>query len=88
MLKENRSMEESRSSKGRFGKKRPCEKRTAHLALIQFESVLCDPAANVEKACRMIAEAAAQGADLVALPELFSTGYQLNIVGPRMPDLA
>ena len=40
MLKENRSMEESRSSKGRFGKKRPCEKRTAHLALIQFESVL------------------------------------------------
>ena len=88
MLKENRSMEESRSNEGRFGKKRSCEKRTAHLALIQFESVLCDPAANIEKACRMIAEAAAQGADLVVLPELFSTGYQLNIVGPRMPDLA
>ena len=71
MLKENRSMEESRSNEGRFGKKRSCEKRTAHLALIQFESVLCDPAANIEKACRMIAEAAAQGADLVVLPELF-----------------
>lgn len=62
--------------------------RTAHLALVQFESVLCDPAANAEKACRMIAEAAAQGADLVVLPELFSTGYQLNIVGPRIPELA
>lgn len=63
-------------------------KRTAHLALVQFESVLCDPAANTEKACRMIAEAVAQGADLVVLPELFSTGYQLNIVGPRIAELA
>ena len=63
-------------------------KRTAHLALVQFESVLCDPAANTEKACRMIAEAGAHGADLVVLPELFSTGYQLNIVGPRIVELA
>lgn len=63
-------------------------KRTAHLALVQFESVLCDPAANTEKACHMIAEAAAQGADLVVLPELFNTGYELNIVGPRIPELA
>lgn len=63
-------------------------KRTAHLALIQFESVLCDSAANTAKACGMIAEAAAQGADLVVLPELFSTGYQLNIVGPRISELA
>ena len=50
------------------------EKRTVHLALIQFESSLCNPEANTEKACRMIAEAAAQGADFVVLPELFSTG--------------
>lgn len=63
-------------------------KRTAHLALVQFESVLCDPVANTEKACRMIVEAAAQGADLVVLPELFSTGYELNIVGPHIPELA
>lgn len=63
-------------------------KRTARLALVQFESALCDPAANTEKACRMIAEAGAQGADLVIFPELFSTGYQLNIVGPRIVELA
>ena len=62
--------------------------RTVHLALVQFESVLCDPAANTQKACRMIAEAAAEGADLVVLPELFSTGYELNIVGPHVPELA
>ncbi len=64
------------------------ENRVARLALIQFESVLCDPAANTEKACGMIADAASQGADLVVLPELFSTGYELNIVGPRIPELA
>ena len=63
-------------------------KRTAHLALVQFESKLCDPVANTAKACVMIAEAAAQGTDLVVLPELFSTGYQLNIVGPRISELA
>ncbi|MEA5019764.1 MAG: nitrilase-related carbon-nitrogen hydrolase [Gordonibacter sp.] len=64
------------------------ENRVARLALIQFESVLCDPAANTKKACGMIADAASQGVDLVVLPELFSTGYELNIVGPRIPELA
>lgn len=62
--------------------------RVARLALIQFESVLCDPAANTATACALIADAAAQGVDLVVLPELFSTGYELNIVGPRIPELA
>lgn len=62
-------------------------KRTVHLALIQFESVLCDTVGNTAKACAMIKEAAAQGADLCVLPELFSTGYQLNVIGPRMPEL-
>ena len=66
----------------------PNETRSVHLALIQFESSLCNPEVNTEKACRMIAEAAAQGADLVVLPELFSTGYELNIVGPHVPELA
>lgn len=66
----------------------PKEQRVVHLALVQFESVLCDPKANTDKACRMIAEAAEQGADLVVLPELFSTGYELNIVGPHVPELA
>lgn len=62
--------------------------RPVRLALVQFESELCNTAANVEKACRMIEEAGGQDADLVALPELFSTGYQLNVVGPRITELA
>ncbi len=64
------------------------KKRVAHVALVQFESELCNPEANTAKACRMIAQAAAEGADLVVLPELFSTGYELNIVGPRITELA
>ncbi len=63
-------------------------KKEARLALVQFESALCEPAINTEKACRMIEEAGQQGADLVILPELFSTGYQLDIVGPRINELA
>ena len=58
------------------------ESRPVRLALIQFESELGNPAKNTERACQMIAEAAEAGADLVLLPELFSTGYQLNAIGP------
>lgn len=62
--------------------------RPVKLALVQFESALCDPAANAEKACRMISEAGEHNADLVVFPELFSTGYQLDVVGPRVSELS
>ena len=57
------------------------------IALIQFEGVLCDTAGNTAHACDLIEEAADKGADFVVLPELFSTGYNLDIVGPRLPEL-
>ena len=63
------------------------ESRPVRLALIQFEAELGYPAKNTERACQMIAEAAEAGADLVLLPELFSTGYQLNAIGPILGDL-
>ncbi len=62
--------------------------RPVRLALIQFESELCNTVANTDKACRMIEEAGGRGADIVVLPELFSTGYQLNVIGPRITELA
>lgn len=62
--------------------------RKLRLALIQFEGKLCDTRGNTSLACEQIAQAAAKGADMVVLPELFSTGYQLNVVGPRLPELA
>ena len=58
------------------------------IALIQFEGAICEVEANTAHACDLIAEAAGNGADLVVLPELFSTGYNLDIVGPRILDLA
>ena len=44
------------------------------IALIQFEGAICEVEANTAHAYDLIAEAAGNGADLVVLPELFSTG--------------
>ena len=45
------------------------------IAVAQLNSTVGDIAGNVEKAQRARAAAAAQGADLVAFPELFIAGY-------------
>jgi NAD+ synthase len=45
------------------------------IAVAQLNSTVGDIASNVEKAQRARAAAAAQGADLVAFPELFIAGY-------------
>lgn len=63
-------------------------KATINLALIQFESILGDPKANRQKAETMIREAAENGAELICLPELYTTGYNLDIIGPRITQLA
>lgn len=52
---------------------RPAEKLA--IAVAQLNSTVGDIAGNVEKAQRARAVAAAQGADLVAFPELFIAGY-------------
>ncbi|WEV45912.1 acyltransferase [Bifidobacterium sp. ESL0690] len=60
----------------------------AKIVLSQFESVLCDTKANVAKALKLIEAAGEQDADIIVFPELFSTGYQLDVVGPRITELA
>ena len=45
------------------------------LALIQLEIENADVESNVTRAAFAIADAAARGADLVALPEIFNVGY-------------
>lgn len=64
---------------------------TVHVAVVQAAPVLFDRAATVEKAARLIRDAAAQGAQLVLLPEAFIPAYPRGlgfgmVVGSRTPE--
>ncbi len=48
------------------------------LAITQIECAVGNVDANVSRACEMVAEAAGQGADLILLPEVFTTGFALD----------
>lgn len=57
------------------------------IALVQMQSVLGDPAANVDQAAALL-EGVTGEADIACLPELFSTGYDLDGLGESLFDLA
>lgn len=52
-------------------------KQTFKIAAVQAASVFLDLNASIEKACRLIKEAAAEGAQLIVFPEAFIPGYPL-----------
>jgi predicted amidohydrolase len=54
------------------------ELRTVRVAAIQATPVMLDADATVAKACRLLGEAAAQGAELAVLPETFVSLYPSN----------
>ena len=61
-----------------------------HVAVVQTAPILFNREATVEKACRLIAEAAAQGAQLILFPEAFVPAYPRGlsfgtVVGGRSP---
>jgi omega-amidase len=75
------------------------ETRQVRIALAQIDVELGNIEANVEKAARFIEQAASQEADLILLPELWTTGYDLensrfhadansNAVLPELEQLA
>ncbi len=53
------------------------------LALIQMDCTLFEVQANLDKAEGLVREAAAHGAKLICLPEVFQVGY----FGSRIPDM-
>ena len=66
-------------------------KHLVKVAVVQAAPVLFDRGANVDKACRLIAEAAAGGAELILFPEAFIPAYPRGlsfgtVVGSRSPD--
>jgi nitrilase len=54
------------------------ELRTVRVAAVQATPVVLDADATVAKACRLLAEAAAEGAELAVLPETFVALYPSN----------
>jgi len=54
------------------------ELRTVRVAAVQATPVLLDAEATVAKACRLLGEAAAEGAELAVLPETFVSLYPSN----------
>lgn len=62
--------------------------RKVKVALGQFTSQLGDVEYNVKKAGEFIAQAAGKGADIICLPELFATGYNLSILGDKVVSLS
>ncbi len=58
------------------------------IGVIQLQNELCAKEANLEKAVGLVRDAAAKGAKIVCLPELFVTGYNLNVFGERLSELS
>jgi nitrilase len=54
------------------------ELRTVRVAAVQATPVVLDAEATVDKACRLLGEAAAEGAELAVLPETFVSLYPSN----------
>lgn len=59
-----------------------------NIGIVQFESELGKVKENVDKAVDLIVEAAEKGSNIVCLPELFATGYNLSILREKIFELS
>jgi len=57
------------------------------IAAIQINSILCEPASNLDRVEALLAELDGE-VDIVCLPELFNVGYNLDVLGNRIRELA
>lgn len=58
------------------------------IGLIQLENELGKKEANLSKAVELVRRTAAKGAKIICLPELFVTGYNLDVFGEKLYDMA
>ena len=62
--------------------------RSLTLALVQIDTKLGDLAANLEHVLQLTEEAAGQGAEFIVFPELALTGYNQELLGHKLVELA
>lgn len=62
--------------------------RKVKVALGQIASRLGDVEYNVKKAGAFIAQASSKGADIICLPELYATGYNMSMLGDKVISLS
>ncbi|WP_350449477.1 nitrilase-related carbon-nitrogen hydrolase [Aminobacterium mobile] len=62
--------------------------RIVNVAIAQMESMLGDVEKNLKKAVSCIEKAATAKADIICFPELFATGYNLQILASKTVDLS
>lgn len=58
------------------------------IALVQFEAKLCKCKENTDRAVKLAEEAAKNGAKFICFPEMFNTGYNLNVINRKIYDFA
>lgn len=63
------------------------DKERIELALVQFNAILGDKSANLDRAEALLRQAGGRAA-IACLPELFHTGYNLDTLGDTLFDLA
>lgn len=61
---------------------------TLHAALLQMDCDLGDKTKNIAHALSLADQAVANDANLLVLPELFNTGYELSVIGDRIAGYA
>ncbi|MFP4482862.1 MAG: nitrilase-related carbon-nitrogen hydrolase [Thermovirgaceae bacterium] len=63
-------------------------KQRINIGIIQMISLVGNVEFNTEKAAALIEKAAKEGAHFVVLPELFATGYNMEVLGRDIMDLS
>lgn len=62
--------------------------RKVKIGIIQMQSKLADVTENIERAKQKIKEVANQGAQVICLPELFATGYDLVKLEEKIAEMS